>query len=85
MLFAPLLAQGYGNLILPFPATTVPEAGQCHRVALALNDCIENSQTGHSGNIANGMMQQYLHLVESFLDALHVLAASFHKAFAMAH
>lgn len=55
------------------------------RITFTVENGIEDGQAGHSGDIADGVVDLHVHLIERFLNPEEMLAAGLHEAIAVAH
>ena len=81
----PVPSQGCGDLGLGLLAATVAQSGQRGRVAFARHDGVEDGLPGLAGDVADGAVQQHVHLVEGLLQAQDMFAARAHEVVALAH
>lgn len=60
--------------------TVVAKFGESKRVALAAQNCIDDRQSGQTGNVADHVMQLQVHLIQRFLHVVRVRGAHLHQA-----
>ena len=61
----------------------IVQAGKLQRVPLSVENGIEDSNAAYSRDIADGMVQLQVHLIQGLLNALRIRACRLHQAVTM--